>query len=180
MKRPKQLLPFRETTLLGHTIEQAEASQAAEVFVVLGANAQRIKTNLSFPDLTFVENKQWEEGIGASISTGVKYIAKKKDFDAVLLMLGDQPLIDSVFLDQMIGEFSKDPSKMVATKYPESKGVPALFPKKFFPKLLLLKGDTGAKSLLNDGSSLVTVIDAGRKILDIDTPEDYLRIDDIL
>ena len=180
MKKPKQLLPLRETTLLGHAIEQAEASQAEEVFLVLGANAEMIKNNLNFQELTIVENKHWEEGIGVSISTGVNAVTSTKDFDAVLLMLGDQPLIDSVYLDQMIGEFSKDPSKMVATKYPKSNGVPALFPKNFFPQLMLLRGDTGAKSLLNDGSSPVTVIDAGNKILDIDTPEDYRRIDDFL
>ena len=180
MKRPKQLLSLRETTLLGHAIEQAEASQAEEVFVVLGANAERIKTSLGFREFSIVENKHWEEGIGVSISTGVNAVTSTKDFDAVLLMLGDQPLIDSVYLDQMIAEFNKDPSTMVATKYPKSNGVPALFPKKYFPQLMLLGGDTGAKSLLNDGSSPVTAIDAGNKILDIDTPEDYRRIDDFL
>ncbi len=169
-------MPFRETNLLGNAIEQAGNSLAEEVFVVLGANAEKIRTNLNFPDFNYVENKHWSDGIGSSIAAGMKNILEKENFDAVLLMLADQPLIDSTYLNTMIEELRKDPSKIVATKYPESNGVPSLFPKKFFPELLLLKGDTGAKSLLNQKSFPVTVLDPGNKTLDIDTPEDFRKI----
>lgn len=176
MKRAKQLLPFGETTLLGHAIEQAEASVAEKVYVILGANAGVIKEHFNLPALNVVENKHWEEGIGTSISIGVKEVAEKADFDAILLMLGDQPLIGSVYLDQMITAFRKDPSKIIATKYPKSTGVPAIFPKKYFPKLMLLEGDSGAKSLLYEYGSQVISLAAGKKIKDIDTPEDYKNL----
>ena len=56
--------------------------------------------------------------------------------------------------------------------------MPAIFPKKYFEKLLKLKGDKGAKLLLN--SEIVKVISVLPKrnntLLDIDTSNDYNKL----
>lgn len=173
MNTAKQLLPLGDSTLLGNAVAQAKNSDAEDVFIVLGANSEKIRLQQELYKAVFVENKDWKQGIGSSIAAGIKYVAENGNFEGILLMLGDQPLIDSSYLNQLIAEFRKDSSKIIATKYPKSKGIPAIFPKKYFSQLLLLKGDAGAKSLLNSKKSSVLALDAGIKIMDVDTPEEY-------
>lgn len=175
MKKAKQLLPWRETTLLGHTIKQAKATKADEVILVLGARFEKIRSSIEEPAMTIVENKEWKKGIGSSIACGVNHLLKHNDHEAVLLMLADQPLIDSAYLNHVIEIFQKNPSKIIATKYPGSNGVPALFPKDYFGELLKLKEDVGARNLLNSGRPIL-ILDSGNKLFDVDTPEAYAKI----
>lgn len=176
MGKPKQLLPLGKTTLLGNAIKQAKASAAAEVFTVLGAGIEKIKPLIAHFDPTIVENPEWEQGIGSSIAKGIQYLKENRNYTGAFILLGDQPLINTSYLDKLIRKFTEDPTKLIATRYPHSNGVPALFPEKYFEKLAQLRGDEGAKFLLNSKETEVIAYDAGNKILDIDTPEDYRNI----
>ena len=169
-------MPFGSTTLLGNAIIQAKASAAEEVITVLGANYDRITPEISFFNTTIVHNVNWDTGLGSSIAAGMKFVIKKRNFDAVILMLADQPFMNATYLNRIIEEHRKNPSKIVATQYPGSNGVPALFPKSCFSLILNLQGERGAKHVLNRNDSLVVVLDAGDKVFDIDTPEDYRQI----
>jgi len=70
MGEAKQLLPWRDTTLLGNAISTAKTSRANEVLIVLGANADTIKAEVISKNITFLENKLWNLGLGSSISCG--------------------------------------------------------------------------------------------------------------
>lgn len=175
MKSPKQLLALGNTTLLGNAIAHAKATAADEVLTVLGANLEAVKSSIQDYNSTVVENKNWKNGIGSSIASGVNYVIGNRDYQAVIIMLGDQPLIDSSYLNKLLATFKEDPLAITATKYPHSNGVPAVFPKEYFKELTGLNDDHGAKFLLN-GSNLVRVLDPGKKTIDVDTPEDYRYI----
>ncbi|WP_373057643.1 NTP transferase domain-containing protein [Zunongwangia sp. H14] len=181
MENTKQLLQIGEETMLGKAIKQATASVADEVIVVLGANSDRITAKIEhFPAIILI-NENWRNGLGSSIATGIKYFFQnKKKFEAVLVMLGDQPLMDSAYLNQLLEVYKENPSKIVATKYPKSAGVPAVFPKKYFKELSLLAEDKGAKNILARERSSLIVLDAGDRILDIDTPQDYKQLQERL
>jgi molybdenum cofactor cytidylyltransferase len=89
-------------------------------------------------------------------------------------MLADQPEVTTNYLNILIEMHQKNPSKIIATTYNDNSGVPAIFPKKYFDKLQLLKGDKGAKAFIN--SHILETIKLQRKkpFLDIDTQEEYL------
>lgn len=175
MKSPKQLLPLGDSTLLGKVIAQAKATTANEVFTVLGANYEAVKSSIENYSTTVVENKNWKHGLGSSIAAGVQYVLENRDLEAVMILLGDQPLIEVKYIDELLASFHENPSVITATKYPHSNGVPAVFPKKYFKHLAELNDDYGAKSLLN-GSTQVLVLDPGEKTIDVDTLEDYRYI----
>lgn len=180
MKETKQLLPLGTTTLLGHAIKQAKAANCGEVITVLGSHYDMVLPEIAHFDTTIIKNSNWGNGIGSSIAAGVNFMLQKnEDFCAVLIMLADQPLIDANYLKLLIAASCKDPGKIIATKYPRSNGVPAVFPEVYFKGLSLLEEDVGAKYLLN-GIKPVIALDAGNKIMDIDTPEDYNKIQTIL
>ena len=173
MGTTKQLLKIGNKTLLELTIEAAKNSNKTAIFCVLGANVDEILSKIKIPNTEFIINKNYEMGLSSSIVSGIDFIEKHQiNFDAVLITLADQPKVDSDFLNEIIEAFENNPDKIIASKYPDKVGVPAIFPKKYFKDLLFLKGDKGAKDLLNSKTeNIISVL--SDKLLDIDTQEDY-------
>ncbi|MET7029178.1 nucleotidyltransferase family protein [Sediminicola luteus] len=170
----KQLLPWKGATLLENTIIQAKMSQAFGIIVVLGAHATEIRSKISDKDILLVDNTEWESGLGTSISTGVNYIQNNiPHAEGVMVLLADQPLIDTQYIDHMLDTFTKQSNGMVTTNYGNREGVPAIFDKKYFSDLLSLNQDFGAKDLIQKNKHLNISLNPKGKELDIDTPEDY-------
>jgi molybdenum cofactor cytidylyltransferase len=88
-------------------------------------------------------------------------------------MLCDQPLIETSYLDRMINSFHDGKGKIIATAYERHNGVPALFSSPFFPELLSLENDFGARELLKKHVGDIYGLGAGNSLLDIDTRQDY-------
>ncbi|ARV07548.1 glycosyl transferase [Polaribacter sp. SA4-10] len=169
----KQLLKVGTKTLLERAIEAGKKSKATTLFCVLGANLDEIKNEISTENIEFIINKNYEKGLSSSIVTGINFIEKSQNnFDAVLITLADQPKVDSTYLNQLIETFNSNSGKIIASKYDDKIGVPAIFPKIFFKKLVLLEGDKGAKNLLNSKLENILAV-VSDKLLDIDTKEDY-------
>ena len=173
----KQLLPWKNTTLMAHVVHQAEVSNVNEVLVVLGANFDLINRKMSFRKADFVENKNWRLGLGTSISCGVRYaLSKWGSLDGLLVMLADQPLIDTSFLNLMIDKFKTSEKGIIATKYKSRVGVPAIFSFRYFQELAELSDDFGAKNIIAKYKDDIFEIEGQRKTEDIDTLEDYKRV----
>ncbi|MEP2936158.1 MAG: nucleotidyltransferase family protein [Gilvibacter sp.] len=173
--RPKQLLPWRNSTLIGHAINSAIALQKAHIYVVLGANYRLIKPEIAASGVHILNNENWQEGLGSSIAVGAKYLLENAtDLNGVFVMLGDQPLISVAYLEAMHTEFGKGAHKIIATSYGDKKyGVPTIFDVSFFAELTKLCDDKGAKGLINQNLDTVTAVDLKPILTDIDTQEDY-------
>lgn len=172
MGKTKQLLPYKNTTLLGWTIQQAKASMANEVVCVLGANAKEIEASIKNDQLNIIYNVNYKKGLSSSI---VKGISDLQDKEAILIMLADQPNITKVYLNKFLDSHIKYPNKIIASVYGTTFGVPALFPKRFYDELLKLEGDKGAKNFLNNHVEDIIKIDS-IDLIDIDTPKDYQNL----
>ncbi len=180
MGRPKQLLPWQDTTLLGHAISTAKATSARKTYVVLGANAETIQESVQHPEAEFTVNPKWEEGMGGSISWGIrKAMEGDINWDAVLIMLSDQPLISPDYLNTLLNSITERNSGILATKYPKGVGVPAVFSNNYLLKLRQLSGDQGAKSLIQQNIEDTFALEPGKLHLDIDTPEDYQNLQNL-
>jgi molybdenum cofactor cytidylyltransferase len=106
----------------------------------------------------------------------VKGLESLLDHDEVLILLADQPSIDIDYLNDLISGLQENNKTIIASKYGDIYGVPAIFPSHYFPELLKLKGDQGAKQLLNSGTILVKSINSSVNLFDVDTPEDYQKL----
>lgn len=175
MGTPKQLLKWGNESLLSHAITKALHVQASEVIVVLGANHGSIEKEIKQFPITILKNKNWEEGLGKSIACAAKYVKESKpEINALLITLADQPLIDSVFLDNIIHKFSQSQNQIIATAYENGKnGVPVLFDSCYFEELSKLSDDNGAKHLLKKYEFSVKSLELQQEYLDIDSKEDY-------
>lgn len=174
MGEVKQLLPWLNNTLLGNAIEVANKATIDKVYVVLGAEAQRIQESLTSRNYQVILNQHWQEGLGSSISAGVSGILNSEpETSAILIMLADQPFIDSTYINSMIEHYMGNDGKIIATQYGSKMGVPAIFDKSFFSALQNLKGDLGAGRLIAKNKTNCYSVDPGKKATDLDTPEDY-------
>jgi molybdenum cofactor cytidylyltransferase len=168
---PKQLLHWRDRPLLAHSIQQARAVLSERVIVVLGANSDAIKTAVDLNTVTTIANPDWQQGIASSIRAGVQ--ALPDTATAALILLCDQPLINADHLQSLLNRWNDKQNYIVASQYPNSVGVPALFPAEYFPQLLALTGDKGAKSLLTKFADKLLTISLPEAELDIDSVADF-------
>lgn len=170
--KPKQNLIYKEKTLLQNTIKAALATGCHPVVVVLGANADVIKPIISDLPVSIVYNKDWKEGMASSIRTGILELKQQKSkVDSVVLMLCDQPFVDREVLNQLISPHSA--KSIVASAYNGAIGPPVFFDGYYFPELLLVQGNEGAKNLILKYEDNITTIPFPLGNIDIDTIEDY-------
>jgi molybdenum cofactor cytidylyltransferase len=174
MGTPKQLLPWGEHTLLGHVISVALNTNIGPVFCVLGAHADQIRSTLSPSPADVWVNPDWDKGLASSLAFGVQQAQRKRPaLTALLVILGDQPLVQPQHLQKLVELHQVYPDKIVASAYTQGAGVPTIFPRDFFSDLEQLQGDMGARKLLRSYQEKVITIAAPGKLIDIDTPEDY-------
>ena len=176
MGQPKQLLAFEDTTLIGHAVKVGMDSDCDPVVVVLGAQSELIEKSIPETGVNIVENISWQEGMGSSIRVGLKRMLSLQNPRAIVVMVCDQPNVDSQLLNIMIECFSKGNARGVACTYDGVLGVPALFGSAMFSELFDISGDKGARSLLKKYKDQFKLIPFAEGTLDIDTPEDYKRM----
>ena len=165
--QPKQLVRVAGDTLLGRTVRAALAV-CAPVLVVLGSGAEAMAEELAGLPVTLVANDQWPEGMAASIRAGVR--ALPAGAEGVLLLVCDQPAVDAKLLARMLDARRRHPDAVIACGYADTRGVPALFPARCLEQLLALRGDRGARGLLQGAEVVVLPFPEGA--LDVDRPGD--------
>ena len=177
--QPKQLLRYRNSTLMEHAISNAWEAGCKPVITVLGAYAKEIQQVLDPGTTDILVNENWANGLGNSISTGVQHLrANYPDVDAVLLMLCDQPFIGADHLGRLCDKLNGDACLIAATAYPEGKrGAPSVFHKDLFAQLVQLNDDRGAQGIISACKNVATIAAPG-KHKDIDTPEDLNRLNE--
>ncbi len=174
MGQPKQLLPYRDTTLLSHAATVAISTGLHPVIIVVGANAGLIKSELSGKDLVIVENALWTEGMGSSLHMGLQTLQQlSPESDGVLFMVCDQPFVSLQLIKQLVDKQNETGLPIAACSYKNKLGTPALFHQSMFKELLKIKGDTGARKLLELYREKVTIVPFEKGEIDIDTKEDY-------
>jgi len=173
----KQILPWGDSTLLGHTLQQAKNTIGSAAYVVLGAYEEIIKAEVDFDLVTTIQNPNWNSGLGSSIAAGINYFSSKmRSYDAVLIMLADQPLIDTNYLNKMMGNWIGNPEKIITTQYKDRSGVPAIFGSEYFSELQRLNKDFGAKDIITSHESSIMALDPDGKEIDVDRWETYQEL----
>jgi molybdenum cofactor cytidylyltransferase len=164
--QPKQLLPYRGTTLLEWVVGQARrASALDEVVVVLGRAADEVRKRVDFGGAKVVDNPVFGEGCASSYRAGIGAIDAKSD--AIMILLGDQPGVSPEIIDRVAEVFRQRTDQIVLASYRGRKGHPMLFAKALFDKLVELHGDKAAWKLVDANPGL-----AGSAEFDLPFPED--------
>jgi molybdenum cofactor cytidylyltransferase len=173
---PKQLLDIHGELLLIKVIQEALKVDNALVTLVLGAHRELIIPKLKEFPISIMENNAWETGMASSIIRGLAgaYIVDKT-LEQAIICTADMPEVTSEYLEELILKATETPKMIVASKYQKILGVPVLFKKVMFNKLLDLKGDEGAKQIFKNNKNTIESVKFVGLGIDLDTKEDYLN-----
>ena len=152
--------------------EQALASRAKPVIVVTGHQREKVEAALDGLPVRLVHNPDYAEGLGTSLKTGIA--AVPADADGAIVCLGDMPQVDAALIDKLIAAFDPERGALVVVPSIDGRrGNPVLWSRRFFPDLMEIQGDIGARHLIgNYAEAVVEVPVAGEAALtDVDTPE---------
>ena len=175
---PKQLLTFKGETFLRRIVRESLESACQPIVAVFGADAQNLSRHIVDFEVYTIQNKDWEKGMGTSISVGIEKLLEIDEnvFGAVIAVC-DQPFVDERVINRLVQTFfDENQSLIVASRYAETLGVPALFSRKLFPELIKLKKSGGAKEVIERFSDETIAIDFSKGTIDVDTPEDFHRL----
>jgi molybdenum cofactor cytidylyltransferase len=174
---PKQLLQFGGEPMLRRAARVAFEADCRPIVVVIGANAAASREALRRLNVRQVENKQWKSGMGSSVRVGIEAIvATDPQIAAVILMVCDQPFVTQEIIVGLVRAYRKMNCSIVSSRYGRSYGVPALFSRAHFAELMKLKGARGAKQIIQKHLGKVHFIPFPEGKIDIDTREDFARL----
>ena len=172
---PKQLLPWCGTTLLEWVVRQAENSPLDEVIVIVGHESAAVRHRVGFERARIVEAPDFHEGCSASIRAGLEEVSPNAE--AAVLILGDQPGIQSAALAAVIDGWRNIQSPVVRISYRGQSGHPVLLSKTIFDEIRELHGDKGVWRLLEAHPEWVREVEMNLPSpADINRWEDYAKL----
>lgn len=177
MGKPKLLLPFNGKPLITYPFQLALHHRLNPIVCVTGCYHEQIQNLFSSErDITLVFNHQFEKGMASSLKAGIHTIKEK--VDAVLIFLGDQPLIPKEVVQTIIEEYKKGKLKGVKIIRPlfgKTVGHPILFDQSLFYEFDTLQGDEGGKSILKRHQASLKYLPFKNEQwgIDIDTEDEY-------
>ncbi len=156
----KLIAEFKGKPLIRHAVEAALASRAAPVGVVTGHAAEKILRLLDGLNLFTVHNGAYAKGLSGSLKAGVA--ALPPGAKGAVILLGDMPLVTGAVIDALIACFEAAPDEPAAVVPVRDgrRGNPVLLGRELFPDLLALKGDEGARRILQGLGDRLALIEA--------------------
>ena len=153
-------------------VDQVLASRARPVIVVTGHQRERVEAALKGLPVKFVHNPHFADGLGTSLKAGVG--ALPAEVDGAIVCLGDMPQVDAALIDRLIGAFDPDAGALAVVPTIDGKrGNPVVWSRRFFPDLMAVEGDIGARHLIGRYTEVVAEVPLSgtAALTDVDTPE---------
>ncbi|HVA89807.1 MAG TPA: nucleotidyltransferase family protein [Chloroflexota bacterium] len=171
--RPKQLLPLDGRPLLDWVLAVARAAKFDQLVVVLGHEAETIRTSVDLLGFDVVVNDRYVEGMSRSLRLGLE--AARPGILAAVVLMGDQPFIEASHILALRRTWERVEKPLVATDFGQHLGPPMLLARSVWPLVAEVRRDQGARALLRSHPDWVATVPATshRAALDVDTEETY-------
>ncbi|MDC1256037.1 nucleotidyltransferase family protein [bacterium] len=179
--QPKQLVPFKQSTLLSYQCNQA-LLVTNNVSCVFGFDSEIMKEEINDLAVESIINSAWQSGLSSSITEGVRTLGDH--IDGVMLLLVDQWQLTKSDLQQLVQVWEKEPHCIITASQSdcsdEFTGPPVIFPRRFFMQLINNEQANGAKQLLNQYRDDVIKVNLPHTFIDLDTPEQLRKMNQYL
>jgi molybdenum cofactor cytidylyltransferase len=124
-----------------------------------------------------VHNPRYAEGLSTSVKVGLG--AVPDDVDGAIVCLGDMPQVRAPLIDKLVSAF--DPERGALAVIPTidgKRGNPVVWSRRFFPELMTLEGDIGARNVIGRYPEAVVEVPLTdtAALIDVDTPEALDRV----
>jgi molybdenum cofactor cytidylyltransferase len=161
--------------VLGQTIRNVQDSAIFDSLVVTGAGAEATSGVAAAAGVPSVFNIDHAEGeMLSSLQTAVRRLPAH--IDAVLVILGDQPLVEPQTIDLILAAYWQGAGEIIAPVYGSQRGNPVLIGRRYFPDLQALPRSSAPRDLLKKHPVHLVQVDSDSVLLDIDDPQQYQRL----
>jgi molybdenum cofactor cytidylyltransferase len=153
----------------------ANGSGAKPVVVVTGYKAAEVGAALHGLGVTVILNLEYADGLSTSLRAGLS--ALPVDIDGALILLGDMPEVEASVLSALMATFTGTSAICIPVRHGR-KGNPVLWGSRYFPEMMALTGDFGAKPLMARHRAQIIEVEVATDSIfhDVDAPEDLARI----
>lgn len=173
--RCKQLVEVNGASLVWRAVAKLVPLLPPErIGVVVGADWEAVSRELAGWRVNIVRNPHWRQGLASSLKAGINSLPP--ECAAALITLCDQPLVSSHSLRQLLNLWAAQPRRISAAQFAGAVGAPAIFPRDFYPELLELEGDAGAKSVMARHPESLAVLPIPEAEFDLDAPADLEKL----
>jgi len=193
--KPKQLLDWRGEPFVRAVARTALESGLSPVIVVTGAYADQVKAAVQDLPVEIIHNADWQSGQASSIQTGLnphptlggtsppnlRFVGR--DWEGVgggIFLLADQPQITSTLIQALVEKHASTLHLIIAPMVLDQRANPVLFDRVTFPDLMKLEGDVGGRGIFSKHKVKYLPWHDDAMLLDVDTPEHYQRLKDLL
>lgn len=179
MGTPKQLLPWRQGTILTAVIDALQAGGCAPVVCVLGHEATRIAVSLATRSVALVRNPAFRQGeMLSSVQCALRWLQRQETrWPGCLLALGDQPGLPASAVRAVADEARRHPTALTFPSYRRRRGHPFAIPATLWPDILALPAGASLRAVTRRAEAVVRYVDVNTPwvLQDVDTPEEYHR-----
>ena len=174
MKQQKLLMPYKQKTIIETVVEKSLESRAGKVLVVLGSDKDAVLGKISHTGALTVINNNYRQGMLSSVQCGINSVPA--DVSAVVVVLGDQPMVRTEVINSLINRYKGDKGILIPT-YNGMRGHPILLDMKFRKEINKLDSGTGLRALIAAHPEEISEqeVMTDEILKDIDTPEDYKK-----
>ncbi|HEA66332.1 MAG TPA: nucleotidyltransferase family protein [Desulfobacterales bacterium] len=172
----KLLIKLEGKYILEWVVDAALESRLAHIILVLGYHFEKIQKALNkkirHPRIEIVINPQYPIGLSRSLRSGL--LAAKGSFPSVMFLLGDQPMLDAKTINMLLDRFWNSEREICVPVCRGKRGNPTVFSHKYYDQLLQIKGDIGARKVLEKYASHIIHVEIDHPLgfLDVDTEVD--------
>jgi molybdenum cofactor cytidylyltransferase len=172
---PKQLLKWKGQYLINRVIDLAIKSRLDPIFVVMGADYESIRNKIrKKSSIKLINNYEWEIGQSTSLILAVKEIQQLNL--PFIVLLCDQPQLEVENVTTIVDRYYENNYDIVITGVGKKLLPPVIFNPSCIPGILKLKGDRGAKAIIENYNSCTVEVQDQRLSIDIDTPGDFEKL----
>ncbi len=175
MGSPKMLLPYNGKTVIEQVIDNVLSSGISNPLIVLGSDHEEILKVIEGYPVSHCYNENYRNGMLSSVRCGLASVTGRSG--AVLIIPGDQPMIDSAQIEMVMKAWNESGKGIVMPVYNGQRGHPLIFDMKYRPEVMSLPEREGLRALAARHPADVkeAVTDDPSVLRDIDTHEDYLN-----
>jgi CTP:molybdopterin cytidylyltransferase MocA len=179
MGRAKQLADLAGRPLLEHVLAAMSAAPVDHLVVVLGAYADRVLATVDLHRARPLVVPEWDRGMGRVLALALTEVRQGQggadapgDWGAVVVALGDQPLVSAAAVARVVDAWRGGAGPVVSAAYRGRHGHPKLFDRVVLGELRQLSGDAGARGLLARHPGWVVPVEVGELGSDLDVDDE--------
>lgn len=170
---PKQILPYRNTTVLGATLDAVRSCAFDQIILTLGGAAAAVRQRVDLAGLEVAFAEDFGSGCSSSLRSALRAVDPRAA--GIVLMLGDQPGLSAATVDRLITEGAS--TAITVCRYRDGVGHPFWLGRSVFGELARLRGDKGVWKIIESGRVAVARVDVDAAVpVDVDTWDDYVRL----